>query len=142
MKKIILIFTALALAGATTQTARADSGWCTVGKVLTGVAAGVAIGQAIAAKPVVYTAPAPVYYSTPVYAPVATYPVYSTPAPRVVYTPAPAPVVVYRAPVVYAAPVVCPPRLVSIRPSALASGSAAAVADIIITATVTVTINC
>jgi hypothetical protein len=109
MKKIILIFTALALAGATTQTARADSGWCTVGKVLTGVAAGVAIGQAIAAKPVVYTAPAPVYYSTPVYAPVATYPVYSTPAPRVVYTPAPAPVVVYRAPVVYAAPVVCAP---------------------------------
>jgi hypothetical protein len=97
MKKLILGFAALAIAGANVPSARAgDGGWSTAGKVLTGVAAGVVIGQALS--------PAPAY----AYAPACPAPVYSygyCPPPAVVYAPPP-PVVVYRAPVYVAPPVV------------------------------------
>ena len=109
MKKIFVALTALALAGASVQTASAgghhggcNSGWSTAAAVLGGVTAGVIIGQAVAPRPVYYSAPAPVYYPAPGYG--YTYYVPTAPAP-VVYV-APAPVVVYRAPVCVARPVV------------------------------------
>src|SRR5258708_36024504 len=90
MKKLILGFAALALAGASVQNAAAgDCGWATAGKVLTGVAAGVAIGQALA--------PAPLYaYGLACPTPVYSYGYCAPPA--LVYAPAP-PVVGHRAPV-------------------------------------------
>jgi len=106
MKKIIAAATLLAIAGANVQTAQAgDHGWATVGKVLTGVAAGVVIANALDCHPAQYSvtyssytpvpcpAPAPV-----VYAPVRV--VYASPP--VVY--APAPVVVYQSPVYVSRP--------------------------------------
>jgi hypothetical protein len=81
MKKMILVLTTLAIAGASVQTASAGGGWSTAGKVLAGVTAGVVIGEALAPRPVYYAAPAPVYYAAP--APV----VYAAPAPVVVYRP-------------------------------------------------------
>jgi hypothetical protein len=111
MKKMILAFTTLAIAGASIQTASAGGrcggcGWCVAGTVLAGVTAGVVISEALAPRPVYYAAPAPVYYPAPGYgytyaAPVQPAVVYAAPAP-VVYA-APAPVVVYR-PAVYVAP--------------------------------------
>ena len=99
MKKIIAAITLLAIAGASIQTAHAGNReWATVGKVLTGVAAGVVIANAVDCQPASYSvtyssyAPAPRYCPPP--APVC--------APRVVYVPAPPPVVVYQAPMYYA----------------------------------------
>jgi hypothetical protein len=109
MKKIFVPLVALALAGASVQTASAgghhgcsSGGWSTAAAVFGGITAGVVIGQALAPRPVYYAAPAPVYYPAPgygytCYAPAA--------APAVVYA-APAPVVVYRPPVYVAPPVV------------------------------------
>ncbi len=103
MKKVIIAATLLALAGVNIQTARAgDREWATVGKVLTGVAAGVVIANALDCQPAHYSvtyssyAPAPCPPPAPVVCRPA--PVVYAPAP-VVYVPAPAPVVVYRAPV-------------------------------------------
>lgn len=111
MKKMILALTTLAIAGAGVQTARAGGGWCVAGSVLAGLTAGVVVGQALAPRPVYYTAPATAYYAAPGYgyaysyaAPAPAAVVYSAPAP-VVYA-APAPVVVYRPAVVVAPPVV------------------------------------
>ena len=102
MKKMILALTTLAIAGASVQTASAGSGgWCTAGKVLAGVTAGVVIGEALAPRPVYYAAPAPVCYPAPGYGYAYSY---AAPAP-VVYA-APAPAVVYRPAVYVAAPVV------------------------------------
>ena len=95
MKRVILAFATLAIAGASVQTAWAGgSKWCVAGQVLAGVTAGIVIGQAVACQPARYVAPAPVCYPAPVYS----YPYYCAP-------PAPPPVV-YAAPVrvVYAAP--------------------------------------
>ncbi len=101
MKKTIATVTVLALTLASLQTARAgDREWATVGKVLTGVAAGVVIANALDYQPAYY----PVTYSR--CAP--------CPAP-VVY--APTRVVCAPAPVVYVpAPVVVCPRPVFITP--------------------------
>lgn len=114
MKKWILTATAVGLVALGTQSARAgDREWATVGKVLTGVAAGVVIARAVDAQPtyasVSYGYAAPSYsvsytVSTP---PPCPPPVVYAPAP-VVY--APAPVVVYR-------PVVCAPRPVVYAPA-------------------------
>ncbi len=126
MKKTALMFLTVALTSAVAPSAFAghhdhDSGWSTAGKVLTGVFAGMAIGQVLApAAPAYVYEPAPTY----VYAPP---PVVYAPAP-VVYAPAPAvyaapPVVYAPAPVVYAAPrvvyaprVVCAPPVIMPRP--------------------------
>lgn len=113
MKKVFLALATLAVAAASVQPARAHDGWCVAGQVLTGVAAGVVIGQAIAPRPVYY-APAP-----PVYAYPAPAPVYyaSAPAPAVVYAPPPA--VMYRPacpPPIYVAPRVCAPPPVCVAP--------------------------
>src|ERR1035437_4829562 len=90
MKKMILVLTTLAIAGASVQTASAGGGWSTAGNVLAGVTAGVVIGEALAPRPVYYAVPAPVYYAAPGYG--YTYS-YAAPAqPAVVYA-APAPVV-------------------------------------------------
>ncbi len=109
MKRMILVLTVVAFVAAGVQTTRADGGWCIAGKVLTGVAAGLVVGQALAPRPVYYTAPAPAYYAAPGYgyaysyaAPAPPPVVYSAPAP-VVYA-APAPVVVYPRPVYVARP--------------------------------------
>jgi hypothetical protein len=107
------------------HTARAgDREWATVGKVLTGMAAGVVIAKTLDCEPtyvsasyssrgcsspsysVSYTVstpapcppPRPVYVAPPVCAP-----------PPVIYAPAPAPVVYAPAPVVVYRPVVCAP---------------------------------
>ena len=111
MKKMILVLTTLAIAGASVQTASAGGGWSTAGKVLAGVTAGVVIGEALAPRPVYYAAPAPVYYAAPGYGYTYSYAtpaqpavVYAAPAP-VVYA-APAPAVVYRPAVCVAAPCV------------------------------------
>ena len=120
MKRAILAFTTLAIAGASVQTASAGgcrwnsgcgNGWCTAAAVLGGVTAGLAVGQALAPRSAYYAAPAPAYYPAPGYG----YSYYYAPAPRpavvyaapapVVYA-APAPVVVYRPPVYVAPPVV------------------------------------
>lgn len=109
MKKMILALMTLAIVGTSVQTASAGGGgWCTAGKVLAGVTAGVVIGEGLAPRPVYYAAPAPVYYPAPGYgyaysyaAPAQPAVVYAAPAP-VVYA-SPAPVVVCR-PSVYVAP--------------------------------------
>lgn len=101
MKKTIATVTVLALTLTSLQTARAgDREWATVGKVLTGVAVGVVIANALECQPAYY----PVTYArcAPRPAPV----VYVSP--RVVCAPAP---------VVYVpAPVVVQPRPVFITP--------------------------
>ena len=107
MKKIFVALTALALAGASVQTASAGghhhggcgNGWNTAAAVLGGVTAGVIIGQAVTPRPVYYAAPAPVYYPAPGYG----YTYYAPVAPAPVVYAAPPPVVVYRPPV-YVAP--------------------------------------
>ena len=112
MKKLILTASVLALLAANTPTAHAgDCGWSTAGKILTGVAAGVAIASALDCDthttvtvgyraPVAYPPPARVVYA-PQCVVVAPAPVVC--APRVVYTSppvyvTPAPVVVYAKP--------------------------------------------
>ena len=89
MKKIIVAATLLALASANVPTAKADHcGWATAGAILSGVAAGVAIANALDCQPAYYPAastrcapcPAPVVYAPPR--------VICAPAP-VVYVPAP-----------------------------------------------------
>jgi hypothetical protein len=107
MKKMILAAVAVAVVGMGATTARAgDREWATVGKVLTGVAAGVVIAKAVEAPP----AYASVSYG------------YAAPGYSVSYTvstppPCPPPVVVAPAPVVYApAPVVYQPVYCAPRP--------------------------
>lgn len=101
MKKLILATTVLALAGMNLQTAKAgDREWATAGKVLTGVAVGAAIVNAIDCGPshvsVSYSYNAPVYCARPARTVVVTRaPVGYAPPPRVVYVP-PRPAVVYR----------------------------------------------
>jgi hypothetical protein len=115
MKKAILVFTTLAIAGASVSTGSAGgchgssgcgNGWYTAAAVVGGVTAGLVLGQALTPRPAYYAAPAPAYYPAPapVYYAAPTRVVYATPAP-VVYA-APAPVVVYRPPVYVAPPVV------------------------------------
>jgi hypothetical protein len=120
MKKMIFALMALAITGTSVQTAKAGGGgWCTAGKVLAGVTAGVFIGEALAPRPVYYAAPAPVYYPAPGYgyaysyaAPAQPAVVYQTPAPVVYAAPAPvayaapAPAVVYRPAVCVSTPVI------------------------------------
>lgn len=125
MKKVILAAVTVAVVGMSAQTAHAgDREWATVGKVLTGVAAGVVIANAIDHGPgyasVSYSgygcgpSGVSVSYSTYVPAPCAPPPprvVYVAPAPVCVRPPvvcAP-PVVVYRPAVCVPAPVVCAP---------------------------------
>ena len=111
MKRAILAFTTLAIAGASLQSAWAGGcgwnscgscGWSAAGAVLAGATAGLVIGSALAPRPAYYAAPAPVCYPTPGYGYASSYAVPTQPA--VVYT-APARVVYTTpAPVVYAAP--------------------------------------
>jgi hypothetical protein len=115
MKKLILIAVAAGVVGFGVPSARAgDDGWATVGKVLTGVAAGVVIAKAVDGGP----GYASVSYSSYGYSPgySVSYAVGAPapcPPPRVVC--APAPVVVYQ-PVYYApAPVVCAPPAYQVR---------------------------
>ena len=103
MKKMIFAAVAVAVVGMSVQTARAgDREWATVGKVLTGVAAGVVISRAVDCQPTYVSAsygyPAPAYSVSYT---VATPPPCPPPAP--VYC-APPPVVYAPAPVVYYAP--------------------------------------
>jgi len=108
MKKMILAVVAVAVVGMSVPTARAgDREWATVGKVLTGVAAGVVIARAIDSEPT---------HTTVSYG-------YAAPSYRVSYTvsappcPPPPPRVVYAPPVVYApAPVVYQPVYYAPRP--------------------------
>jgi hypothetical protein len=117
MKKMILAAVAVAVVGVSVNTAHAgDREWATVGKVLTGVAAGVVIANAMDHGP----GYASVSYSSYGCGPSGVSVRYSTyapapcpPPPRVVYVApapvcAPPPVVVYR-PVYAPAPVVCAP---------------------------------
>jgi len=107
MKKTMIVLTALTLAGASLQTARAgDREWAVAGKVLTGLVAASVLTHAVAAEPVSYSAG---YYVAPAPPCAYGYTYYQpAPPPQVVYVqPAPPPVVVYRAPVcVVPAPVV------------------------------------
>ena len=108
----------VAVAGMQMQTARAgDRGWATAGKILTGVAIGAVIANAVdahASYSVTYSS-GPGYAYCPPPAPVVCAPA------RVVYAPRPvvyvtAPVVCAPPPVVvYRAPVVCAPSVVSVR---------------------------
>ncbi len=110
MKKLILTAVAVAVVGLSAQTAHAgDREWATVGKVLTGVAAGVVIANAIDNGPGYtsvsygnygYSSGYSVSYTVSTPAP--------CPPPRVVC--APPPVVYAPAPVVVYQPVVCAPR--------------------------------
>lgn len=105
----------VAVAGMQMQTARAgDRGWATAGKILTGVAIGAVIANAVDARAsysVTYSS-GPGYAYCPPPAPVVCVPAPVVCAPRpVVYVSAPVvcappPVVVYRAPVFCAPPVV------------------------------------
>jgi hypothetical protein len=97
MKTLIALLTGAAILGLSAPRASADGGWSTAGKILTGVAIGGAVAQALQPPTVVYAAP-PVVYSAPTvtYAPAPAPVVYSAP---VYVQPAPAPVVVYAAPV-------------------------------------------
>jgi hypothetical protein len=113
MKKMILAVVAVAVVGMSAQTARAgDREWATVGKVLTGVAAGVVIARAVDCEPTYVSAgygySAPSYnvsytVSTPRPCPpprvvCAPAPVRCAPAPAMIYYPAPCaprPVVMY-----------------------------------------------
>lgn len=133
MKTLIAILTAGSVLGLGAQQARADGGWATTGKILTGLVIGSAIARAVEPPPTVVYAPAPVVYTyqpapAVTYAPaptVAPAPVVSAapvaaPAPVYYVQPAPAPVVVYAAPVYrpyyYCAPsYYCAPPLVSFR---------------------------
>ncbi len=100
MKKILVAFVALALAGASVQKAQAGGcggGWGIAAAAVGGVAAGVVVGSALASQPVYYPAPGYGYtYYAPAPQPAV---VYAAPA-RVIYAP------VYRAPVYVAPPVV------------------------------------
>jgi hypothetical protein len=107
MKKMILAVVAVAVVGMSAQTARAgDREWATAGKVLVGVAAGVAIARAVDCEPTYvsasygsYGCSSPSYsvsYSTPAPCPpprvvCAPAPVHCAPAPAVIYYPAPCP---------------------------------------------------
>lgn len=113
MKKLILTGMTIAITAAGMQTASADNGWATAGKILTGVAIGSVLTHAVCqpCPPTVYVQPVPT--------------VYMQPAPVVVQA-APAPVVVQAAPVVapvqtvvvQPAPVyLLPPRVVYVRPA-------------------------
>jgi hypothetical protein len=115
MKKMILAAVAVAVVGMSTQSAHAgDREWATVGKVLTGVAAGVVIANAIDHGPgyasVSYSSygcgPSGVSVSYATYAPAP-----CPPPPRVVYV-APAPVYCAPPPVVVYRPVCTPARVV------------------------------
>ena len=94
---MIVAATRLALAGANMETAKAgDCGWATAGKILTGVAAGVAIANTLNCQPAYYPVTYPQCAPCPapmVYAPVRTV---CAPVP-VVYVPTP--VAVYSRPV-------------------------------------------
>lgn len=111
MKKMLLIGMVAALAGAPALEVRADSGWATAGKILTGVVIGSALTYACTAPPppVVYVPPAPVVVAAPPVI-VQTYPAYV--APPVVVQPAPVCVVPRPVVVVRPARVVCPPPVV------------------------------
>jgi hypothetical protein len=107
MKKMIFAAVAVAVVGMSAQTARAgDREWATVGKVLTGVAAGVVIARAVDCEPT---------YVSASYG-------YASPSYSVSYTtctppPCPPPRVVCAPPVVYApAPVVYQPVYYTPRP--------------------------
>lgn len=89
MKKLIVVATLLALAGDSVQITRAgDCGGTTAGKILTGIAVGVAVANTLNYQPAYYSVtyswcapcPAPVVY---VPAPVVVYPrtVFITPQP-------------------------------------------------------------
>src|SRR5689334_13107240 len=106
MKTLISVLTASALLGLGAQQVRADGGWATTGKILTGLVIGGAVARAFeppptvvyTAPPVAYSYPAPAYYSAP--APAVTYSQAPVAAPAPVYVQqVPAPVVVYSAPV-------------------------------------------
>ena len=97
MEKTMLVAAVIAVAGMQIQTARAgDREWATAGRILTGVAIGAVIANAVDAH---------ASYSV-TYASV---PAYCAPLARVVYASpvvwAPSPFVVYRPPVVCALPV-------------------------------------
>lgn len=115
MKKLIMTAVAVGVVGFGMQSARAgDREWATVGKVLTGVAAGVVIAKAIDSPnsyaSVSYGYAAPSYSVTYT---VSTPPPCPPPPPQVVCAPAPVvyqPVYCAPAPVVVRAPVVCAPQ--------------------------------
>ena len=119
MKKMILAVVAVAVVGMSAQTARAgDREWANVGRVLTGVAAGVVIARAVDCQPAYVSA----RYG------------YASPGYSVSYTactppPCPPPRVVCAPPVYYApAPVVyqqvyCAPRPVYYAPAPVYHGS-------------------
>ncbi|MEW6441304.1 MAG: hypothetical protein AB1640_10265 [bacterium] len=95
MKRVILtgVVVLVLLTGAVVQTAHADHGWATAGKILTGVAIGSVLATVVG-PPVVYMQPAPVVVQ---------------PAPTIIHQPAPVyyvqPAPVYVQPVpVYVAP--------------------------------------
>ena len=108
MKKMILAAVTVAVVGMSAQTARAgDREWATVGKVLTGVAAGVVIARAVDCQPSYASVSYGGYGCSSGYSvsySVSTPP--PCPPPRVVCAP---PVVYAPAPVVYQ-PVYCAPR--------------------------------
>jgi len=117
MKRIILGLTALTVAAAGMQSAQADGGWSTTGKVLTGLVAGSVLVRALAPPPVyVYQAP-PAYYSAPVavaqpgvpLAPTAVTVAPAQPVYAQTVVTQPAPVLYAPAPVYYSAPVVVAP---------------------------------
>jgi len=108
MKKLILAAVAVGVVGLSVPSAHAgDREWATVGKVLTGVAAGVIIAKSVNCAPS-YTSVS-YGYGAPNYS--VSYTVSSAPPcpppPRVVC--APAPLFCAPAPVVYYAPPVCEP---------------------------------
>jgi len=108
MKKLILTAVAIGVVSFGVQSAHAgDCEWATVGKVLTGVAAGVVIAKAIDSEPAY--ASVSYGYAAPGYS--VNYTV-STPPP----CPPPAPVVYASAPMVIQQPVVCAPAPVIVRP--------------------------
>jgi len=117
MKKMFFAAIAVAVVGMSVQTTQAgDREWATVGKVLTGVAAGAVIARAVDGGPTYVSAS--YGYATPAYSVTVAAPAPCPPPAPVVY--APAPVVYAPAPVVYApAPVVyvAPPRPVYYAPA-------------------------